>query len=488
MSRAGSFRNRLAVRFAVAGFLLVTAVSVVTYIALRLALFQELDLTIQRLVSIEAAATADTPDETVHFHDQVFLTSGDPGSAAILSRYAQFWTVEGEAVLRTANLGSDDLPLPAPLRERVASSGAPELFAFEWNGQRFRSILYPLGLTGPQHAVHLLQVAASTDGVSRVLSRTLSLLGVLVAMGTLAAAGLGWWLAGHAVRPVVEIAQQAEAMRAGSPRHHLSSAADTEEFGRLVQVLNSMLSRIDDLLEGQRRFLADAGHGIRTPLTVLRGDLEVTLRKVRSTGEYEETLRQALSDLKTVSSLADDLIILARSAGENGRAEEESDEVQLATLLEGVAAKFAGVASGQAVTIRVDSDPEIKVGGDVPLLERALSNLLDNALKYGVPSGGEIELGAARTDSGAIEISVSDSGTGIPSEEEDRLFDRFYRGDRHRHTVDGSGLGLAIVRAVIEGRGGEVTALSSDAGATLRITLPQHHPNPDAGLGARRSS
>ena len=454
MNRAGSFRSRLAVRFAVAGFLLVTAVSVVTYIALRLALFQELDLTIQRLASIEAAATADTPDETVHFHDQVFLTSGDPGSAAILSRYAQFWTVEGEAVLRTANLGSDDLPLPAPIRERVASSEAPELFAFEWNGQRFRSILYPLGLTGPQHSVHLLQVAASTDGVSRVLSRTLSLLGVLVAMGTLAAAGLGWWLAGHAVRPVVEIAEQAEAMRAGSPRHHLSSAADTEEFGRLVRVLNSMLSRIDDLLGGQRRFLADAGHGIRTPLTVLRGDLEVTLRKVRSTEEYEETLRQALSDLKTVSSLADDLIILARSTGEDGRAEEESDEVQLATLLEGVAAKFAGVASGQAVTISVDSDLGITVGGDVPLLERALSNLLDNALKYGVPSGGEIELGAARTDSGAVEISVSDSGTGIPSEEVDRLFDRFYRGDRHRHTVDGSGLGLAIVRAVIEGRGG----------------------------------
>ncbi len=481
MSRAASFRNRLAVRFAMAGFLLVTSVSVVTYIALRLALFQELDLTIQRLAAIEAAATADTPDETVHFHDQVFLT-GDPGSAAILSRYAQFWTVGGEAVLRTGNLGSEDLPLPSPLRERVASSGVPELFAFEWNGQRFRSILYPLGLTGPQHAVHLLQVAASTDGVSRVLSRTLSLLGLLVAVGTLAAAGLGWWLAGHAVRPVVEIAGQAEAMRAGSPRHHLSSAADTEEFGRLVRVLNSMLSRIDDLLEGQRRFLADAGHGIRTPLTVLRGDLEVTLRKVRSTEEYEETLRQALSDLKAVSSLADDLIILARSTGESGRADEESEAVQLATLLDGVAAKFASVASVQGVTINVDSDRTITVRGDVPLLERALSNLLDNALKYGVPSGGEIELDAGRTDQGAIQISVSDSGAGIPPDEVDRVFDRFYRGDRHRHTVDGSGLGLAIVRAVIEGRGGGVEVLSSDVGATFRITVPQHQASPN-GLG-----
>ena len=226
MRRVGSFRNRLGFRLAVAGFLLVTSVSVVTYIALRLALFQELDRTIERLASIEAAATGDTPDESVHFHDQVFLTA-DPGSEAILSRYAQFWTVGGEAVLRTANLGSADLPLPASLRERVANSGEPEFFAFEWNGERFRSILYPLGLTGPQHALHLLQVAASTDGVARVLSRTLSLLGLLVAVGTLAAAGLGWWLAGHAVRPVVEIAEQAEVMRAGSPRHYLSSAIST---------------------------------------------------------------------------------------------------------------------------------------------------------------------------------------------------------------------------------------------------------------------
>lgn len=108
-------------------------------------------------------------------------------------------------------------------------------------------------------------------------------------------------------------------------------------------------------------------------------------------------------------------------------------------------------------------------------LERALSNLVDNALKYGIPYGGEIRVRAGRTEAGTIEISVSDSGTGIPSQDLDRLFDRFYRGESHRHTVDGSGLGLAIVRAVIEGRGGGVEVLNSDAGTTLRITLTQHH-------------
>ena len=313
MSRGRSFRGTLAIRFASTVFLLVTAVSFVTYIVLRFTLYQELDLTIRRLASIEAAATSDSPDQRVHFHDQVFL-SGDPGSEALLARYAQFWTLDGEPVLRTGNLQGRDLPLPPAIRQRVAERAVAEAFGFEWNGQGYRSVLYPLGLTGPQHQLHLLQVAASTDGVERVLARTLQLLALLIGLGTMAAAGLGWWLAGQAVRPVLEIAEKAEAMRAGVPRHRLSAATETREFQRLVQVLNSMLSRIDDLLEGQRHFLADAGHGIRTPLTILRGDLEVALRKDRTAEEYRDTLSQALSDLKTISSLAEDLIALARTA------------------------------------------------------------------------------------------------------------------------------------------------------------------------------
>jgi len=470
--RAPSFRDQLAVRFASTAFLLITAVSVVAYLALRLVLFQELDRTIRTLASIEVAATTDGPGEHVHFHEQVFLTQ-DPGSTTILSRYAEFWTVEGEAVLRTRNLESKDLPLSDEIRERVTRTGTPEFFGFEWGGQGFRSILYPLSIAGPQHEMHLLQVAASTKGVARVLAETLRLLAVLVGVGTVVAAGLGWWLAGHAVRPVVEIAEQAETMAAGASPHRLSVsvAAGTEEFGRLVQVLNSMLSRIDDLLEGQRRFLADAGHSIRTPLTILRGDLEVTLRKDRDVEEYRGTLAQALSDLRTVSSLADDLITLARSAGGELRP-REGDDVDLATLLDGLRAKFEGVASDQGVAIDVQADGQITIGGDIPLLERALSNLLDNALKYGVPSGGTIRLRARRSERGRIEISIRDSGSGIPRDEVGSLFDRFYRGESHRRTVAGSGLGLAIVRAVIEGRGGRVEVRTSEAGTTFQISLP----------------
>ncbi len=470
MSQERSFRDRLAVRFATTAFLLVTAVSLVTFLVLRFTLFQELDLTIQRLASIEAAATSDSPDEQVHFHDQVFL-SGDPGAEAILSRYAEFWTLDGQPVLRTRNLRGEDLPLPVAIRERVSELVVPEEFGFEWNGQRYRSVLYPLGLAGPQHQIHLLQIAASTDGVERVLSRALRLLAVLIGIGTVAAAGLGWWLAGQAVRPVIEIAAGAEAMRAGAPRHRLSAATETREFQRLVQVLNSMLRRIDDLIAGQRDFLADAGHGIRTPLTVLRGDLEVALRKERTPEEYRTTLGQALSDVKTVSTLAEDLIDLARSTDPEA-VPGGHEEVDLGELIAVLQVRFGTIASTQHVRIVAETEPGIKVSGSGALLERALSNLLDNALKYGVPTGGTITIGVRRLGPNELEIWVSDSGTGVPAEEIPRVFDRFYRGTAHRYTVGGTGLGLSIVRAVAEGLGGRASVESSQGETTFRITLP----------------
>ncbi|GMR14285.1 MAG: ATP-binding protein [Gemmatimonadota bacterium] len=470
MIRGRSFRGRLALRFASTVFLLVTAVSIVAYLVLRFTLYQELDLTIRRLASIEAAATSDSSDDRVHFHDQVFL-SGDPGSEALLTRYAQFWSLDGEPVLRTGNLRGRDLPLPTAIRQRVAERVVAEKFRFEWNGQQYRSLLYPMGLPGPEPQVYLLQIAASTNGVERVFSRTLRLLALLIGVGTMAAAWLGWWLAGQAVRPVVEIAEEAEAMRAGIPLHRLSAATETREFQRLVRVLNSMLSRIDDLLEGQRHFLADAGHGIRTPLTILRGDLEVALRKNRKAHEYRQTLAQALSDLKTVSNLAEDLIALARSA-EAKATPGDGEVVDLGALILSVRSKFAGLASSRGVRIVVEAEPGITVQGNPSLLERALNNLLDNALKYGVPTGGVITIGLRRPDATKVEVSVSDSGHEIPSEELTRVFDRFYRGTAHRYTVSGTGLGLAIVESVAEGLGGRATVESSETGTMFRIIVP----------------
>lgn len=469
MSAPRSFRARLAVRFAVTVSLLVLAASALSYMGSRTVLYQRLDGILLRLAEIEAAATADSPDESVHFHDEAFLGSG-PGHETILSRYAEVWTLSGEPVVRTRNLGGRDLPLPPEVRTLAARTSRPQVFGFEWDGKRHRAVLYPLGLVGPRHQLHLLQVAASTAETETLLRRMLALLAALVVIGFGAGGGLGWWLAGYAVRPVLAIIRQAETLQAAPPMRRIDVRPDTEELQRLVAVLNAMLARLEATLEGQRRFLADAGHAIRTPLTILRGDLDVTLRKPRDADEYRRVLDQALDDMREVSRLADDLITLARS--DSGGLQAERERIAVQPLLAKVAARFAGAAERARVRIVVAPTGDLAVQGDAALLERALSNLMDNAIKYGA-SPGSVALGGEAVPDGRVTIRVADDGPGIPAEERERVLERFYRGERGQRAGLGSGLGLAIVRAVADSHGGRVELnTAAGAGTTVSLVLP----------------
>ncbi|MEE8446108.1 MAG: ATP-binding protein [Gemmatimonadota bacterium] len=463
-----SFRGRLALRLGLTVLAVAAAGSTVGYFALRSLLLNQVDRTLLSLASIEASSAASSADSTVQFHDDVFLRSGS-GSEAILSRFAQVWSLAGEPVLRTSNLGDRDLPLSEDIRRRVVTTERPELFSVEWNGDTFRGILYPLGLVGPQHELHLLQVLVSTEQADQVLANFRALLALLAVAGAALSMGLGWWLAGSAIRPVMDTIRQAEAIELTGGKHRIETVTETEEMDRLVVVLNSMLARIDATFEAERRFLADVGHEIRTPLTVLRGDVEVALRKRRSREEYEGILKQSLQDIKGVSALADDLIMLAR--GESGALTPELGPVDAEVLLRRVADKYRGAAKSAGAALEVECDSDAVVIGDRQLLERAIGNLVDNAIKYGA-DGGRITLTARSTDAGDVTLTVSDTGPGIPESERPSLFDRFERGESGRRRARGSGLGLSIVKTIAETHGASVALRDTEGGgATFELRL-----------------
>lgn len=465
---APSFRRRLALRFAAGLGVLAIVGSATTFAALRSVLLDRLDEVLVRLAAIEAAATADSPDENVHFHDDVFLSAG-PGHETALTRYAEVWTLEGAPVIQSRNLAGRHLPLPPAIRTEVVAQRQPLLFTVTLEGSKFRSVLYPLGLIGPKHELHLLQVAASRAETDAVLRRAASALGGLILIGFALGGGVGWWLAGYAVRPVLDIIGQAEVMEASRPGHRIVVDAEAEELQRLVAVLNALLGRIDALLQTQRSFLADAGHAIKTPLTVLRGDVEVALRKERSSLEYREVLEQALSDLRQVSGLSEDLITLAQSDG--GAVDAARDHVPVLPVLRDLARRFERAAADAQVTLEVDGDTSLAVTADTLSLERALNNLIDNAIKYSGPHTNVRVTARAIRDT--VEIEVSDTGLGIPTDEQERLFQRFHRGDAGRRTASGSGLGLAIVRAIMESLGGGVEIRSRpDSGTTVILSCP----------------
>ncbi len=463
-----SFRGRLALRFGATVMILALVGSLLGYLALRRILYAQLDRSLVRLAEIEAAATADSEDESVHFHEELY---GDPSHAeASPTRYAQVWTRDGDSVIRTENLEGQDLPLPDGILDRVAFTGQFELFAFEWRGSQHRGLVFPLSRIGPQHSYHFLQLAAPLEQLHVVLGNFLRWLSVLIVTGTLAAGILGWWLAGHAVRPVMEIIRQAESLDIEATRHRISAHADSEEILRLVSVLNVMLNRIDEVLENQRRFLADAGHEIKTPLTILRGDVEVALRRGRSPSEYEAILEQTLEDLRDVSGLAEGLITLARS--DSGGLQPRSDSVPIDRLFERIVARLGKRAENSGFNLATIAPRELAVRGDAQLLERAVYNLVDNAIKY-AGKGRRIELSARTTEDGRISLSVADDGIGIPHDEQRKLFERFYRGTAGRRSARGSGLGLAIVNAIVASHDGEIYLESQPGmGTTLRLVFP----------------
>lgn len=463
-----SFRGRLALRIGGTVMLAAIAGSALGYLALRGILYDQLDRSLHRLAEIEAGATADSGDDSVHFHDELFVSVAHGETSP--TRYAEVWTLDGRPVAKTRNLEGRDLPLPEDVRERVASANALELFSFEWEGRKYRGLLYPLGLIGSQHAAHLLQVAAPMGPAQAVLANFLRMLAVLVLGGTAAVGVLAWWLAGHAVRPVMEIIRQAESLEMTGSHRRITASAETDELNRLVAVLNSMLARIDAAFENQRSFLADAGHEIKTPLTILRGDVEVALRRRRSPEEYEAVLEQTLTDLRAASTLAEDLITLARS--DSGALEPRTSDVSLDRLLAKVAERYAKAAEDVGVRLDSEVEPGLDACGDAALLEHAISNLIDNAIKYG-RDGRRVLLSAGFGDDGHVHIAVSDEGSGIPPAERARLFERFYRGEAGRRAARGSGLGLAIVKAIVESHGGQVSLESEiGRGTTVRIRLP----------------
>ena len=243
------------------------------------------------------------------------------------------------------------------------------------------------------------------------------------------------------------------------------------------------LAQLDTAFQGQRRFLADAGHEIRTPMTVLRGDLEVALLKDRQPDHYKRVLQRAVSDLKVVSQLAQDLITLAQTDG--GYLEMHRSDVVLDEIFDRLRESYGQAAEQAGVLLQVETEPKLTLDADPILVERAVGNLLDNAIEYG-GEGGIVTLSARTNGDGMIEVRVSDRGPGVAPSEQGRLFERFYRGEAGRAKGGGSGLGLAIVEAVARCHGGSVELQNGpDPGASFVMTFAGGRAAGQGGAAAR---
>ena len=306
----------------------------------------------------------------------------------------------------------------------------------------------------------VLVVGASLEEREEALDGLLAALLVGGPLALLAASGAGYVIAGAALRPVEEMRRRAAEVSGDEPGARLPLPEANDEIRRLGTTLNEMLDRLEDGLERERRFTADASHELRTPLALLETELELALRRPRSTEELQSALRSAAVEVDRLRRLADDLLVLAQL--DRGRVPLRREPIEANDLLAGVARRFASRAADNGRPLDV-AGLDVTFEGDRLRLEQALGNLVDNALRHGA---GPVRLDASSAN-GRVELRVADEGTGFPPEFLPHAFERFSRPDTAR-SGGSAGLGLAIVAAVAEAHGGTARA----DGATVTIVLP----------------
>lgn len=448
-------RLRVAAAFAIAMAVVLALTGWLLYIRLdshlSLALDRQLRLRSQDLATLVRESEASLAD-----------TGGSPFIEAGES-YAQLLDLRGRVLDATPPLGAAMLLTASELRaarnETIfgGRSSVPGL------DEPSRLLASPLVRRGRQL---VLVVGATTEDRAETLSSLRNELLITGPIALLLASLAGYALAGLALRPVESMRRRAEAISAETPGERLPVPETGDEVERLGETLNAMLNRLEDALEREREFVADAGHELRTPLALLRTELELALRHAESPEELREAVRSSSQEVDRLAQLADDLLLAARS--DRGKLALRLERLTTSELLTSVARRFEWRAQETDRPLHVVVDGGTLVEGDRIRLEQALGNLVDNALRHG---GGEVRLSTRESDA-LVELHVRDEGNGFPPEFLDHAFDRFARPDETR-SRGGSGLGLSIVQVIAGAHGGSAHVANLDPkGADAWVALP----------------
>lgn len=323
---------------------------------------------------------------------------------------------------------------------------------------------------------YFIRLGYSLETLQNAIRRTLILLGIAIPLVLLLGSYGGLLLANQALRPVDRMTRAAEQIAAGDLSERVPEPAQMDEMGRLAVTFNDMIARLQAAFERQKQFTSDASHELRTPLAVMRGDIEITLRRERSNEEYKRALTSNLEEIMRLSRLVEDLLTLAR--GDTGRIELRCEPVDLNDICRRMAEYIAPLADQRDQTLTYEPPPRaeaapVMVSADLLRVKQLLLNLLDNAIKY-TGRRGRVALGL-KTEGKVAVITVADTGRGIPPEDLPHIFERFFR--RSAKTADrtaaGFGLGLSIVKWIVDSHGGRIEAKSEvGKGTEFTVRLP----------------
>ncbi|HEY1717052.1 MAG TPA: ATP-binding protein [Verrucomicrobiae bacterium] len=317
---------------------------------------------------------------------------------------------------------------------------------------------------------YLVEFGVLLDPVETMLNHLLLQLALGLPLAIIIIAGGGYLLLRRALTPVEQIARAAERITQHNLSERLPVAHTGDELERLSISLNRMITRLDDAFQNSKRFVADASHDLRTPLTILRGELENFAEDARLDSEMRERAASLLEEVVHLGKIVEQLFTLSRL--DSGEAQTEWTRFDLTELAQTTAEQMNLLAEDKGISISCDVGQPVSVKGNRVRLKQVVVNLLDNAIKY-TPEKGAIQLRVHGVNGHAV-LEVKDNGIGIPADALPHVFERFYRVDQARSAdSESAGLGLSIVKAICIAHGAEVEAQSAvGTGSCFRVKLP----------------
>lgn len=417
------------------------------------------------LAETEIGMLAEGTGKPVTVHEAPRGTA--PPSFVRLDRLVQIVDGDGPVLARSSNLGEAQLPVPGALLKRLAAGEAVFETLSGFGEEPTRMVSVPVIGRGP---LRVVQVAGSLDDTNQAMASA-GLLFLLMGVALFIALGLaGASLTSQVLRAIDDVVRHAQRIGDTKPGERLPPSGTGDEIGRLVDTLNDMLGRLAHSVEAQRRFTADASHALRSPLSRLRTEIELALRRPRHAFEYEATLRSCMEEAERLTLLVEDLLVLARL--DAGQERGPTEIVCLNELVHEAAGRLESAARERQVHITIEPSAVVNAMVARGPASLVLANLLDNALEFSPPGGGvSLRLAA---DGAQATLSVTDTGPGLQLDELAHLFERFYRGSAARSgEAPGVGLGLALSQAIAQANGGRIDAASpAGGGAMFTFRLP----------------
>jgi heavy metal sensor kinase len=453
------------------------------YFTLSKSLYRDVDNKLRSLAELIASESA-SPLSKFGFGniDKALETSMD---LKPIGKFIQVLDESGNIGRKSDNLRNIQLPISLSALKNASKGLTTFETSHSLGNPPLRIVTFPV--LENNHLIKIIQVASSLEELEDALNTLFIILMIAVPLALIIASMGGQFLANKALKPVDQITQTARMITSKNLNQRIKPLKVKDEISRLIETFNEMISRLDRSFNQVKQFSTDASHELKTPLTILKGEVEVALRKERALQEYEQVLKSNLEEINRMSQIVDDLLLLSKV--DSGELRIHKEDMNLTEILNEVVAHMNVLAQSKHLRIETSNHhEEVHILGDPLRIRELFLNLIENGIKY-TEEGGSIQIRLTKDilpqdgdlsgwSQGAqaefAKIIISDTGIGIAKEDQERIFDRFFRVDKARSRAQGgSGLGLSICKWIVDAHHGEIKVESDfGKGSSFIVKLP----------------